>query len=248
MISYIFLAVIQNGVEPSNLSTTGAFLIALNFAIIAISAFSVVMVSMKLVGEFSSSSFRGATEDAPFTQPVSLPDDEASGGMNPTRRKSGKVTRRRPRYQPPAAVPSHAINISISSSADPARNLVSTVERTPTACEPPVTVRKSQPKKSRSQVSKQRRLREGNSGQPASPYGHIGDQERVESPSREANREAVPTVASSFQPSSTLQTLGFERVIEKRTDKKDPDPAAHKASNSIGQQLVEMNRKVRLGG
>ncbi len=247
MISYIFLAVIQNGIEPG-LSTTGAFLIALNFAIIAISAFSVVMVSMKLLGDFSSTSFRGPGEDEPSTQSVSLPDDKSSGGVSTLRRQSGKVARRRPRYQPSAAVPSHAINISISSSADPARNLVPTVERTPTACDPPVTVRKSLPKKTRPLVSKQRRLREGNSDQHVSPSGHIGDRKRVEVQSREENRDAVSTVASSFQPSSTLQTLGFERVIEKRTDRQDSGPAAQKASNSIGQQLVEMNRKVRLGG
>lgn len=248
MISSISQELFQNGVEPLTVTATGVVLIAINFAVIGISALSVALVGMKLLGEFSPAPISGSGEDGPANRPFISLDDESHDGVKATRRQAGKVSRRRPRYRSSPAVPSHAINISISSSPDPARSLVSTVERTPATYDPPVTEHKAQPKEIRPQAIKQRRIKKDNSIQPASLCGHDVERQRAEVRSCEEKLEAASTVASDFQPASILQTLGFERVMEKRTDSKVSSIADRNKSSSIGQQLVEMNRKVRQGG
>lgn len=250
----------------------GAMLVALNFAIMAISAFSVGLVCIKLWGVLSPSGVSVSAEAGllsqsadsflksampekesdlfPLNHPPFRMDLKSSKGVETKIRHPRKVSRRRPRYRTAAAVPSHAINISISSSADPARNVVSMVERQPSSYEPVSMGRKSLPHESQLHGS------QPHGSQPHEPQLHGSqphESQLFQSQRHDIDQQNLPLgnagqPASPFTSNSALQTLGFERVIEKRTLNSATDFAPQKKNGSIGQQLVEMNRKVRLGG
>lgn len=241
MISDIFQTVTQDNVEHSTVTGIGTVLVALNVAIMATSALSVGLVCVKIWGMLSIAALGVPSEVGPLNQtddmlcnrglaenPSTLSQTAKSDfrtrpnspfGIKAKGQHPRKVPLRRPRYSNAATVPTHAINISINSSADPAGKVVSVVERVPASCEPLSSERKSPPNE---------------------PDQHV------------ANRKASPAsnegqAAAIFKTSSALNSLGFERVIENRDVRSDSGYVPQKKVSSIGQQLVEMNRKVRLG-
>lgn len=241
MISDIFQTVTQDNVEHSTVTGIGTVLVALNVAIMATSALSVGLVCVKIWGMLSIAALGVPSEVGPLNQTddmlcnrglaenPSTPSQTAKSdfrtrpnspfGIKAKGQHPRKVPLRRPRYSNAATFPTHAINISINSSADPAGKVVSVVERVPASCEPLSSERKSPPNE---------------------PDQHV------------ANRKASPAsnegqAAAIFKTSSALNSLGFERVIENRDVRSDSGYVPQKKVSSIGQQLVEMNRKVRLG-